>query len=123
MTQITVLPGVERRHRWSDDRKLALVEAAIAPTASVAATARCRRLALVDLSLAAVPVQQAYAPTGFAAVTVRTDPTEIDHGMRCAGHRSSRCDPSVRIAPCLRACWLRQPRHSLNVLLGHSSFN
>ena len=40
MTQITVLSGVERRRHWSDERKLALVEAAIVPGASVAAIAR-----------------------------------------------------------------------------------
>jgi len=40
MTQITILSGVERRRRWSDERKLALVEAAIVPGASVAAIAR-----------------------------------------------------------------------------------
>jgi transposase len=40
MAQITVISGVERRRRWSDDQKLALVEAAIVPGASVAAIAR-----------------------------------------------------------------------------------
>ena len=40
MAQFTVISGVERRRRWSDDQKRALVEAAIAPGASVAAIAR-----------------------------------------------------------------------------------
>jgi transposase len=40
MIQITILSGVERRRHWSDERKLALVEAAIVPDASVAAIAR-----------------------------------------------------------------------------------
>ena len=40
MAQITVISGVERRRRWSDDQKLALVQAATAPGASVVATAR-----------------------------------------------------------------------------------
>jgi hypothetical protein len=62
MTQITVLSGVERRRHWSEERKLALVDAAIVPGASVARyRARCRYLALVDLPLAAQTVQQACA--------------------------------------------------------------
>lgn len=39
-TQITVLSGVERRRHLSDERKLALVEAAIVPGALVATIAR-----------------------------------------------------------------------------------
>ncbi|RYF24359.1 MAG: hypothetical protein EOO77_00125 [Oxalobacteraceae bacterium] len=34
------MSGVERRRHWSDERKLALVEAAIMPGASIAAIAR-----------------------------------------------------------------------------------
>jgi transposase len=40
MAQITVISGVERRRQWNDDQKLALIEAAMAPGASVAAVAR-----------------------------------------------------------------------------------
>jgi len=80
MTQITILSGVERRRHWSDERKRALVQAAIVPGASVAAIARdgdvssssiyrwrrtlCRKLA---------------QPSGFAAVTVCADPAGANH--------------------------------------------
>jgi len=40
MAQIQVMPGVERRRRWSDDQKRALVAAAFAPGAVVAEVAR-----------------------------------------------------------------------------------
>ncbi|RYF24391.1 MAG: transposase [Oxalobacteraceae bacterium] len=80
MTQITILSGVERRRRWSDERKLALVEAAIVPGASVATIARD----------ADIPPSSIYRwrrelcgklgqPTGFAAVAVHADPPEIGH--------------------------------------------
>jgi transposase len=81
MTQITILSGVERRRRWSDERKLALVEAAIAPGASVAAIARDG-----DVSPSSIYrwrrtlCSKLTQPTGFAAVAVRADPPEIDHG-------------------------------------------
>ena len=75
MTKITVLSGVERRRHWSDERKLALVEAAIVPRASVAAISpssiyRWRRKLWSKLA----------QPTGFAAVSVHADPPELDYG-------------------------------------------
>ncbi len=81
MTQITVLSGVERRRHWSDERKLALVEAAIVPGASVAAIARAADISPSSIyrwrrKLCSKFVQ----PTGFAAVAVHADPPEIDHG-------------------------------------------
>ena len=81
MTQITVLSGVERRRHWSDARKLALVEAAIVPGASVAAIARD-----ADVSPSSIYrwrrtlCSKLTQPTGFAAVAVHADPPEIDHG-------------------------------------------
>ena len=81
MTQITVLSGVERRRHWSDKRKLALVEAAIVPGASVAAIARA-----ADISPSSIYrwrrnlCSKLAQPTGFAAVAVHADPPEIDHG-------------------------------------------
>ena len=82
MTQITVLSGVERRRHWSDERKLALVEAAIVPGASVATIARDADVSPSSIyrwrrELCSKLVQ----PTGFAAVAVHTDPPEIDHGV------------------------------------------
>lgn len=81
MAQITVISGVERRRRWSDDQKLALVEAAITPGASVAAIAR-------DADVASSSIYRwrrelcgkSVGPKGFAAVTVHSDPNSIDHG-------------------------------------------
>ena len=81
MTQITVLSGVERRRHWSHERKLALVEAAIAPGASVAAIARA-----ADISPSSIYrwrrnlCSKLAQPTGFAAVPMHADPPEIDHG-------------------------------------------
>lgn len=40
MTQFTVISGPERRRRWSLEQKRALVEASMAPGASIAAVAR-----------------------------------------------------------------------------------
>ena len=45
MGRITVFSGVERRRRWDDDEKLAMVEASLAPGASVARIARERDVA------------------------------------------------------------------------------
>jgi len=81
MAQITVISGVERRRRWSDEQKLALVEAAIVPGASVAAIAR-------DADVAASSIYRwrrelcgkAVVPRGFAAVTVHPDPNNVDPG-------------------------------------------
>ncbi|WP_120301433.1 MULTISPECIES: transposase [unclassified Sphingomonas] len=92
MTQITVLSGVERRRHWSDERKLALVEAAIAPSASVAAIARA-----ADISPSSIYrwrrnlCSKLAHPTGFAPVAIHADPPR----RRCvghAGHRALRCD-------------------------------
>lgn len=46
--QVTVFSGAQRRRRWSLDEKLALVEASMAPGASIADVARA---ADVDVSL------------------------------------------------------------------------
>ena len=40
MGQVTVYSGVERRRRWSDEQKRALIEAAFSPDAVVAEVAR-----------------------------------------------------------------------------------
>jgi transposase len=45
MGQITVFSGVERRRRWDEDEKLAMVEASLAPGGSVARIARERDVA------------------------------------------------------------------------------
>ena len=45
MGRITVFSGVERRRRWGDDEKLALVEASLVPGGSVARIAPERDVA------------------------------------------------------------------------------
>ena len=45
MGRITVFSGVERRRRWGDDEKLAMVEASLVPGGSVARIARERDVA------------------------------------------------------------------------------
>lgn len=42
MGQVAVFSGAERRRRWSDDQKLALVSEALSPGACVAEVARRR---------------------------------------------------------------------------------
>jgi transposase len=71
MGRITVL-DVERRRRWGDDEKLAMVEASLVPGGSVARLARERDLAS---SLLYKWRHRLYGaaraePKGFAAVTI-----------------------------------------------------
>ncbi len=40
MSQITILPGPERRSRWGEAERVRILEAAFAPGASVSAVAR-----------------------------------------------------------------------------------
>ncbi len=75
MGQVTVFSGVERRRRWSDDEKLALVEASLAPGASVTEIARRADLERSLLyrwrrELCGVIPRR---PKGFAAVMVSPD--------------------------------------------------
>lgn len=78
MGQVTVFSGAQRRRRWSDDEKLALVEAAIAPGASVADVARSADL---DASLiyrwrrelCGARRKMPAAPAGFAKVSIEAD--------------------------------------------------
>ena len=81
MAQITVISGVERRRRWSDEQKLAFVEAAIAPGASVAVIARDADVASSSIyrwrrEFCGLPV----APRGFTEVAVHSNPSNSGHG-------------------------------------------
>ncbi|RZL72191.1 MAG: IS66 family insertion sequence hypothetical protein [Sphingomonas sp.] len=113
MTQITVLSGVERRRHWSNERKLALVEAAIAPGASVAAIARA-----ADISPSSIYrwrrnlCSKLAQPTGFAPVAIHADPPEIDHGasdMLVVEIRGRLVAPSAPTSRALTQCipWSR----------------
>jgi len=49
MTQVTVITGVERRRTWTDDQKLALIEATLEPGANVSEIARAADIAPAQL--------------------------------------------------------------------------
>ena len=79
MSRVEVLTGPERRRRWSEEQKRALVEQAFAPGASVSAVAR----------QADIRPGQIYrwrralrgAATGFAEVMIAPEPgRRIPHG-------------------------------------------
>jgi len=80
--QVTVFSGAQRRRRWSDDEKLALVEAAIAPGGSVADVART---ADVDASLiyrwrrelCGAKREARARPAGFAKVSIEATPSDL----------------------------------------------
>ena len=77
MGQVTVYSGVERRRRWSDEQKRALIEAAFAPGAVVAEVARGADVRSSQLyrwrrDLCGVGL----AGTGFAPVVISAAPRD-----------------------------------------------
>ena len=72
MGQITVFSGVERRRRWDDDEKLAMVEASLVPGGSVARIARERDVApsLIYKWRRRLCGAARVEPRGFAAVMI-----------------------------------------------------
>lgn len=76
MAYSTLITGPERRRRWSEGQKLALLEAAFAPGASVAEVAR---QAEICTSLLYRWRQSFGASAGFAPVIVRGEPSA--HGV------------------------------------------
>ena len=72
MAYSTLITGSERRRRWSEDQKLALLDAAFAPGASVADVAR---QADICTSLLYRWRQSFAASSGFAPVVVRAEPS------------------------------------------------
>jgi transposase len=72
MGQITVFSGVERRSRWDEDEKLAMVEASLAPGGSVARIARERDVApsLIYKWRRRLCGAARMEPRGFAAVMI-----------------------------------------------------
>lgn len=100
MGQVQVISGAERRRRWSDEQKRAIVAAAFAPGAIVTDVAR-----QVD-----VCSNQIYrwrrelrgrAPAGFAEVVMAPSPAEpVDRcnvaiGVVCGDHAQVRIPASV----------------------------
>jgi transposase len=72
MGRITVFSGVERRRRWDDDEKLAMVEASLVPGGSVARIARERDVApsLIYKWRRRLCGAARVEPRGFAAVMI-----------------------------------------------------
>ena len=110
MAQVTIFSGAQRRRRWSDDEKLALVEAAIAPGARIADVART---ADVDVSLiyrwrrelCGPRRKRPAAPTGFVKLSVEAD-------------RSADQSPDTVLVIEVRGATLRAPSGASAVLLG-----
>jgi transposase len=110
VAQVTVFSGAQRRRRWSDDEKLALVEAAIAPGASIAEVARA---ADVDVSLIyrwrrelCGPRRKSHAaPTRFVELSVEAD-------------RSADQSPDTVLVIVVKGATLRAPSGASAVLLG-----
>jgi len=72
MSQITVISGVERRRRWTEQQKRELVAAVSAPGANVAEIAR--RADLRPNQIYKWRRQMDEAAQGFAEVRVQSDP-------------------------------------------------
>jgi transposase len=72
MGRITIFSGVERRRRWGDDEKLAMVEASLVPGGSVARIARERDVApsLIYKWRRRLCGAAGVGPRGFAAVMI-----------------------------------------------------
>jgi transposase len=74
MRRVEVLSGPERRRRWSEDQKRAIVAEAFAPGASVSAVAR--RLDVVSGQIYRWRRELGSAGAGFAEVVVSSPPRE-----------------------------------------------
>ena len=85
MARIDVITGVERRRRWSDDQKRALVAAAFAPGAVVSAVAR--RADIRTSLIYRWRREFGSAPCGFAEVIVA--PVDRGVGDRCCRSAAS----------------------------------
>jgi transposase len=74
MSRVEVLPGPERRRRWSAEQKRLIVAEAFAPGASVCAVAR--RLDVVAGQIYRWRNEVRTAAAGFAEVVVAREPSE-----------------------------------------------
>lgn len=103
----TLIVGRERRRRWSEDQKLALVEATCAPGSSVASVAREADICTSVL----YRWRRLYRDGGFAPVFIKSDPPrasssetaliiELEHGRRVLISGSA---PADLVSAALRA--------------------
>jgi transposase len=74
MSRVEVMSGPERRRRWSEDQKRAIVAEAFAPGASVSAVAR--RLGVVAGQIYRWRRELGSAGPGFSEVVVASSPRE-----------------------------------------------
>src|ERR1700730_13588274 len=72
MSRVEVLPGPERRRRWSAQQKRSIVAEAFAPGASVCEVARRRDVVAGQIYRWRHDLRD--VPTGFAGVVVRPQP-------------------------------------------------
>ena len=97
MSQVHVITGPERRRRWSDEQKRAIVAAAFAPGAVVAEVAR--RADLCTSLIYQWRREFADAPAGFAEVIVApVDPDDGDGHGRGDLHRGPAALPAIEVA-------------------------
>lgn len=75
MAQIHVITGVERRRRWSDEHKRAIVAAAFAPSAVVTDVAR--QADVCGSQIYRWRQELAVEPVGFAEVVMLPDRTGV----------------------------------------------
>ncbi len=97
MSQVHIITGSERRRRWSDEQKRAIVAAAFAPGAVVAEVAR--RADLCTSLIYRWRREFADAPAGFAEVIVA--PVDPDDGDGHGGgdlHRGPAALPAIEVA-------------------------
>jgi transposase len=93
MARLDVLTGPERRRRWSDDQKRAIVAAAFAPRAVVAEVAR--RADVCPSLIYRWRRELADAPVGFAAVVLATGASEEIGRAPSDGGCGSSMTPSI----------------------------
>ncbi|QYE35232.1 transposase [Polymorphobacter sp. PAMC 29334] len=78
MGQVTVYSGVERRRRWSDEQKRALIDAAFAPDAIVAEVARAADVRPSQIYRWRRDLYgTGHAGAGFAPVVVSADARDV----------------------------------------------
>lgn len=95
MSQVHIITGPERRRRWSEEQRRAIVAAAFAPGAVVSEVAR--RADICTSLIYRWRRQFGSAPGGFAEVIVA--PVDLDDGHgRGESHRGPAALPAIEVA-------------------------
>jgi transposase len=95
MSRVEVISGPERRRRWSEEQKRAIVAAAFAPGASVSAVARRTEIGTGQIYRWRRELCNAVA--GFAEVVVSPSPCERPEADAAAVEVALGADARVRI--------------------------